>query len=302
MKLAITGSSGLIGTAAREKFHELDWEVFRVVRRKADSDKNEIGWAPMNESIDLQRLEGMDAVIHLAGENIASGRWTKAKKNRIWESRVKSTQMLCRALSKLKTPPSALISASAVGYYGNRGEEWLDESSSTGSGFLPEVSRYWEAAAHKAKETGIRVINPRFGMVLSPRGGALGKMLLPFKLGLGGPVGNGKQYWSWVTLEDVVRFLEFALRQETLSGPVNVTSPEPVTNREFTKALGKVLKRPTVAPFPAFAAKLLFGQMAEDLLLASARVEPKKLKEAGFDFSHPELEPALKSILNSRKQ
>lgn len=241
--------------------------------------------------------EGPDAVVHLAGENIARARWSERQKALIRDSRVKGTRLLCDLLARYSPPPKALVCASAVGYYGDRADEILKEESAPGSGFLADVCREWEAATQPAVERGIRVVNLRIGIVLSPMGGALAKMLTPFKLGVGGTIGSGRQYMSWIALDDVVGAIHFALTNESLHGPVNAVAPNPVTNREFTHTLGRVLSRPTLFPMPAFAARLVLGEMADALLLASARVEPAQLLASGFTFRHPDLEAALRALL-----
>jgi uncharacterized protein (TIGR01777 family) len=280
MKVAVTGASGLIGSALVESLKAAGHEVTRVPRGQFDV------------------AEGRDAVVHLAGENIA-GRWTAQKKQRIRDSRVEGTRRLCEALVKMSARPKVLVCASAIGYYGDRGDEVLTEESAPGSGFLAEVCRDWEAATRPASQKGVRVVNLRFAVVLSAKGGALAKMLFPFKLGLGGIVGSGRQWWSWVAVDDVVGAIAQALTTEQLSGPVNVASPQPVTNREFTKTLGKVLGRPTIFPMPAFAARLAFGEMADAALLASARVQPAKLAASGYRFRYPDLAHALRHVLGS---
>jgi uncharacterized protein (TIGR01777 family) len=247
--------------------------------------------------VDTGGLEDMDAVVHLAGENIASGRWTAERKRRIRDSRVRGTRLLADSLARLKEPPKVLVCASAIGYYGNRPEETVNEDSSSGSGFLPEVCREWEKATKPAEESGIRVVGTRFGIVLSPSGGALAKMLLPFRLGAGGKIGSGQQYMSWISLDDAIGAIDHALVTESLAGAVNVVAPRPVTNSEFTKTLGQVLRRPTLFPMPAIAARLLLGEMAEELLLASIRVEPARLLATGYKFRHPDLEGALRQLL-----
>ena len=248
-----------------------DWyEKVLVVRQP------EVSWDPAKGTIDAGKLEGFDAVVHLAGENIAGGRWTEQRKARIRDSRVQGTRLLCEALAKLANKPKTLISASAIGYYGERGDEILDESSPPGSDmFLVEVCKEWEAATEAAVAAGIRVVNLRFGIILSPDGGALSMMLTPFKLGVGGVLGDGKQYMSWVALDDAVGTIEKSMADESINGPVNSVSPNPVTNHEFTKTLGKVLVRPTILPMPAFAARLAMGEMADELLLASAASCPR---------------------------
>jgi uncharacterized protein (TIGR01777 family) len=255
-------------------------------------------WNYQVQQIDLEKLATADAVVHLAGENIANGRWNNDKKRRIRESREAGTRFLAESIARLQERPKVLLCASAIGYYGDRGDEELTEQSSPGMGFLPEVCIAWESACRPAAEAGVRVVNLRIGLVLSRDGGALRKMLLPFKLGAGGVVGGGKQWWSWIALDDLVRAMQQILTNEQLQGPVNGTAPQPVTNREFTKTLGKAISRPTIFPMPAFAARLALGEMANELLLASARVFPRRLQESGFKFQFPELEAALRHVLS----
>jgi len=255
-------------------------------------------WDPGKRQVDAAGLEGLDAVVHLAGENIASGRWNAARKAAIRDSRVNGTRLLCDALAGLARPPKTLVCASAIGYYGDGGADVLTEESPPGAGFLPEVCREWEAAAESAMRKGIRVVALRIGMVLSPRGGALSRMLPPFRLGFGGVTGNGRQYVSWVALDDLAGIVLHALQSGELRGPVNAVAPVPVTNREFTEALGKALSRPTPLPVPAFALRLAVGgEMADALLLASARVVPRRLEETGYPFRFPELGAALRHLL-----
>lgn len=254
---------------------------------------------PSSDTLDPTRLTNIDGVIHLAGENIASRRWSTAQKARIRDSRVRGTTLLAQTLASISPPPKVFISASAIGYYGNRKDEILTEESQPGEGFLPDVSIAWENAAKPATEAGIRTVHPRIGIVLSPDGGALGKMLVPFKLGLGGIIGSGNQYMSWITLDDLVSLFLFAIDDKSISGAINTVSPTPVTNREFTKTLGRVLSRPTIFPLPAFAAKLALGEMADALLLASTRVISSRLENTNFSFAHPHLEPALRHLLKS---
>lgn len=246
--------------------------------------------------VPAQLVSGFDVVVHLSGESVA-GRWTQEKKRRIRDSRVVSTDHLAQALAKAEGKPGILICASAIGYYGNRGEETLTEESLSGDGFFPEVCREWEFVTEIASGAGIRTVNLRTGIVLSARGGALKQMLLPFRLGLGGKIGNGYQWWSWIHIDDFVAAVQWLVQHTQISGPVNMTAPNPVTNAEFTKTLAGVLKRPAVLAVPAFAAWLAFGEFAEEGLLASARVEPKKLVEGGFDFKYPELATALQNLL-----
>lgn len=296
MKILVTGSTGLVGSALVPSLKEQGHEVVRAVRRQTDN-AAEVYWNPEDGSMDAASLSGIDAAVHLAGENIAE-RWTEEKKRRIRESRVKGTRLLSETLARLEPKPRVLVSASAIGIYGNRGAEVLTEESSHGEDFLADVCREWEAATAPATESGIRVVNVRIGIVLSAKGGALAKMLTPFKLGVGGKVGSGEQYMSWVALDDVVGIIEHALTNESLSGAVNTVAPTPVTNLEFTKTLGSVISRPTIFPIPAFGLKLAFGkEMAEGTLLSSARVEPAGLKKSGYEFKYPTLEGALRHAL-----
>jgi uncharacterized protein (TIGR01777 family) len=247
--------------------------------------------------IDAAELAGVDAVVHLAGENIAAQRWTEAFKKRFLDSRLRGTHLLCQTLAGLASKPAVLVSASATGYYGDRGAEPVDESSPPGRGFLADVCQQWEVATHPARDANIRIVNLRIGVVLSRDGGALNKMLTPFRLGLGGVIGSGQQYLSWIALDDLVSAIQHALSAAAMSGPVNAVAPGAVTNREFTKTLGRVLKRPTIFAMPAFAARLAFGEMADEMLLSGARVEPRALSAAGFEFTHSQLEPTLRHIL-----
>jgi uncharacterized protein (TIGR01777 family) len=277
MKIALTGSSGLIGSALVPFLVAKGHEVVRVPRGK------------------FAVVDGCDGVVHLAGENIA-GRWTAAKKLKIHESRQQGTQVLCETLARMAKRPRVLVSASAVGIYGDRGEELITEESAKGRGFLADVCRDWEAATETAAHAGIRVVNMRIGVVLSPRGGALGKTLQPFKLGLGGVIGDGRQYWSWIAIDDMVGAILHSLVDERLRGPANAVAPNPVTNRDYTKTLGRVLRRPTVFPLPGPVARLAFGEMADAILLGGARVRPKRLMETGYEFRFPDLESALRHL------
>jgi hypothetical protein len=296
MRVAITGSSGLIGSALAPSLTGGGHQVFRLVRGVVPG-ANCIRWDPSSGVRDLTLLEGMDGVVHLAGENIAGGRWTERRKAEIRRSRVEGTRRLVEAFGRLGRPPKVLVVASAIGFYGDRGGEVLTEESPAGHDFLAQVCREWEAAAAEAGKLGMRVVSPRFGIVLSPDGGALQKMLLPFRMGAGGRVGSGEQYWSWIALEDVVGAIQHALAGDALTGPVNVVAPAPVTNAEFTRVLARVLRRPAIAPLPAIAARLMLGEMADALLLASARVVPKRLQETSYQFRFPELEGALRHLL-----
>jgi uncharacterized protein (TIGR01777 family) len=299
MKILIGGSSGLVGTALMKSLEAQGHDIFRLVRRAPQS-KTEVEWSPDRYSIALARIEGFDAVINLAGESIAEGRWTEEKKRRIRESRVKGTKLLGDALANLTVPPKTFICASAIGYYGNRGDEILTETSAPGTDFLADVCVEWEKATALAVEKGIRVVNARLGVILDTEAGALAKVLPPFRMGLGGKIGNGKQWMSWIALADAVGALDFALEQNSLRGPVNYVAPNPVTNAEFTKTLGRVLSRPTLFPIPAFGVKLIFGDMGEALLLGGQRVKPAQLDANGFQFQYPQLETALSSILKQQ--
>ncbi len=286
----------MVGSALAPFLSGAGHDVCRLVRSAGLQGSTR--WNPDDGTIDRAGIEGCDAVVHLAGENIAGGRWTAARKARIRDSRVRGTRFLSETLAGMARPPRVLVSASAIGYYGDRGNELLFEGSGTGTGFLPDVCRQWEVATDPAMRKGIRVVQIRIGVVLSSKGGALGKMLLPFKMGVGGKVGSGEQYMSWITLSDLCAVILHCIETETMHGPVNAVSPVPVTNLEFTRTLGRVLSRPTVFPLPGFAARLVFGEMADGLLLASARVEPAKLLAAGFSFQHRDLESALRVVLS----
>ncbi len=296
MKVAVTGASGLVGSALVPFLAKNGHEVLRLVRRDP-RDAAEVRWAPDRGEIDAAALEGVDAVVHLSGENIAGGRWSAARKKRLYDSRIGSTRTLARALAAMNRPPKVLLSTSAIGYYGSCGDAWLTESSPAADDFLGRLAVDWEAAAAPAAEAGIRVVHPRSGLVLSPAGGALGKMLLPFRLGLGGVIGPGTQYMSWIAIDDVLGAVQHTLVRDDLQGPFNMVAPEPVTNREFTKTLGRVLGRPTVAPVPAFALRLVLGEMAEATLLSSGRVRPDRLQATSFTFRFPALEDALRHVL-----
>jgi len=303
MKVLVTGSSGLIGTALIPFLTSGGHSVTRLLRSPASSSKragsSEIVWDPTETDLPSSSLEGFDAVVHLAGENISEGRWTEAKKARIRESRTKPTRALSDALAGLTHPPRVLVCASAIGYYGDRGEEILREGSAPGKGYLPDVCLEWEGAAASAIRKGIRVVNLRFGVVLSATGGALAKMLPPFRMGVGGKIGDGKQYMSWIALDDAIGAIHHAVTNDRLTGAVNAVAPNPVTNLEFTRTLGRVLSRPTLFPVPAAAARIAFGEMADALLLASARVVPTRLLETGYEFRYPELDGALRHLLGS---
>ena len=292
-KILVSGASGPIGAALVPLLKQHGYEVIRLVRG-TKSAGDEIPWDP-SQPLRPQLVSGFDAVVHLAGESIV-GRWNAAKKRRILDSRVQGTRHLAEALAEAPARPRVLITASAIGYYGDRGEEILREDSRSGNGFLPEVCREWEAASARAEEAGIRRVQIRIGLVLSPLGGALQKMLTPFRLGVGGRIGSGKQWWSWIHVQDLAGAIQHVMTGD-LSGPVNLVAPAPVRNAEFTSALASVLSRPAIFPMPAFAVRLGFGEMGDELLLASQHVEPTKLTMSGYAFQFPELKKALEAIL-----
>ena len=297
MKILISGASGLVGKHLIPTLKAKGHEVHRLVRKTPNS-SDEIQWDAEKglSEAEQAKLEGFDAVVHLAGDNVASENWSDEKKRKIKESRVVGTRVLVDALKSLKNPPKHFISASAIGFYGNREAEVLTEDSAKGEGFLPDVCGAWEDESKKA-ERFARVVCMRIGVVLAKDGGALEKMLTPFKFGVGGTVGSGKQWMSWIALDDLIKAVHFFLENENLDGSFNLTAPNPVTNEEFTKALGTVLNRPTVLPIPEFAIKMLFGEMGETLLLQGTRVLPKRLQDAGFEFEFDNLEDAMKSVL-----
>ncbi len=298
MKILITGASGLIGTALQKSFKAKGHELL-LASRSEPKDAEHIQWN-MDTGFadeDLPRLEGLDAVIHLAGENIAGFRWTDEKKKAIRDSRVFGTRTMIEAFARLEKKPKVFISGSAIGFYGDRGDDEMVETSSAGDTFLAGVCKEWEAESRRAEDMGIRTVLLRTGIVLSKDGGALATMLTPFKFGVGGVVGSGKQWMSWVSLDDVVGIVNFALENEALRGAVNLASPNPVTNEEFTKTLGSVLYRPTILPLPEFAVNLVFGEMGDALLLDSTRVIPKRLKDAGYEFKFTNLKPAIEHTL-----
>lgn len=298
MNILVSGSSGLVGSALIPELEQRGHRVVRLVRGEGYSG-DVVSWNPAAGTIDTEALADSrpGAVVHLAGESIASGRWTETKKQRILESRREGTRLLARALAALPEPPQTMVSASASGFYGSRGDEILTEASDSGDTFLSRVCREWEAAAQPARAAGIRVVHPRLGIVLSAEGGALATTLPIFKLGGGGRIGDGRQFWPWVALDDVVGAIVHALEDDTLRGPANVSAPNPLTNAEFTRALGQVLRRPTVVPLPARAARLALGEMADELLLTSARMKPERLQKNGYEFRYPQLKGALKHLL-----
>ncbi len=299
MKVLVSGSTGLVGTALCRSLESDGHDVVRLVRSDpGPAAGDRVRWDPARGTLDAENLSGLDGVVHLAGENIASGRWSEDRKARIRGSRVEGTKLLCDALSKVDRKPSVFVGASAIGYYGERGDEVVDEGSAMGEGFLAEVSRDWEAAAAGLQYEGIRVTHARIGAVLAKDGGLLQRVAMLFRLGLGGRLGDGRQSMSWVSLDDLVAILRRALEDDAFRGPVNAVSPSPVTNAEFTRVLGRVLKRPTILPVPAFALRFVLGEMADALLLSSCRVRPRRLEEAGYHFLHPDLEGALRAELS----
>jgi uncharacterized protein len=301
-QILLSGGSGTLGTAVRHALAGRGAGVLQLVRHDPVQ-SGQIRWNPEATPpvADSGPLEGLDAAIHLSGASVAAHRWTPAWKREMWVSRVRSTQALAATLAALRQPPKTLLVASATGIYGNRGDELLDERSGLGKGFLADLCREWEAAARPAVEAGIRVVQLRFGVVLGAGSGALSKMLPLFRLGLGGRLGSGQQWMSWISLTDAVAVILFALDTPALAGPVNLTAPQPVTNAEFTRALGKAVHRPAILPAPAFALRLALGAMANEALLASVRVVPAKLGNAGFQFTHPTVDAALGAELGPRQ-
>jgi len=296
MRTLITGASGLIGSALVESLHAKGHTI-RCLQRNTRESSSGI-WNRDVFSRKDNEVASFDTIIHLAGENVAEGRWNERRKKRILESRIKGTEELIQLLGTLPNPPATFICASAIGYYGSRGSELLTEQSEAGKGFLAAVCKEWEKEAHKAEKLGCRVVNLRFGMVLSPRGGALHKMLPVFRAGLGGPIGSGKQYMSWVSIRDLAEIVDFAINDASLHGPVNVVSPVPVTNKEFTRCLGEVLGRPAILPAPPFALRLMFGEMADEMLLAGSRVKPEKLVSSGYSFQDVNLAETLRFCIS----
>lgn len=299
MRVLVTGSTGFIGSALVCALEQRGDEVVRLSR---GGNAGGPTWDPEAGTISAGALDGVDAVVHLAGEGIGEKKWTPQQKERIVGSRVKGTTLLARTLAELDTKPAVLVSGSAIGYYGDRGDEVLDESSSSGDDFLAGVCRHWEAAAEPAAAAGIRLVTIRTGIVLDPGGGVLKRLALPFRLGLGGRVGSGRQWMSWIALTDVVGAIVYALDHDSLRGPVNLTAPNPVTNAELTKMLGAVLHRPTVLPTPLLPLKLRYGgELVDALLLSGQRVIPRQLQAAGYPFAHSDLEPAFRAMLETRK-
>lgn len=297
MRVVVTGSSGFIGRQLVPDLQQAGYDVVRLVRRQTEAE-NEYTWAPEDSELPLAALEGASAIINLAGRNISQGRWTDAVKRELRTSRINTTELLVRRCADLTRPPDTLISASATGIYGSRGDEKLTESSAPGYGFLADLARDWESAARRAEQVQMRVVLLRLGMVIGPGGGALQAMLLPFRLGLGGPIGKGRQWWPWIAMEDVLGSIRYALANTTVAGPLNLTSPRQVRCRRFTQTLGQVLRRPAFVPLPAIAARLMLGEMAGSLLLASTRVKPAALLDHGYEFQAPELGNAIRGAVS----
>jgi len=297
MRIIVSGASGLVGSALLPSLQASGHEVVRLVRTSTGNAPGEAAWDPSARTLDPAIIDGADAVINLNGRSIAEGRWNSVVKEELRSSRLDSTTTLADAVGSAENPPGLLINASAVGYYGDRGDEELDEGSAIGAGFLAELSRDWERAALAAKSEHTRVALLRFGVVVA-RGGALGKMLPPFKLGLGGPIGSGQQFWPWIGIEDVCGVIDFVLGHEEIEGPVNAVAPQEIRCSDFARTFGKVLSRPAFMPMPAFAARLALGEMADSLLLASQRVRPKVLEDSGYSFRHPSLDGAIRSALS----
>ena len=296
MDILISGSTGLVGSALIEHIEDRGDSFTGLTRSRSSLYKNQVYWDPDRGEVDGASLEGHTAVVNLAGETI-TGRWTPEKKRRIRSSRLLSTELITKSVLNLENKPEVVVAASAVGYYGSRGDEVLSEDSEPGEGFFADLCVEWESLLNPLTEEGIRVVNLRIGVVLSPKGGALKEMLPPFKLGLGGRIGEGTQYWSWIAMEDVVGAIYHCIENKNVSGPVNIVAPGSVTNSEFTKALGSSLGRPTVLPLPSFAARVMFGEMADEALLSSVRVEPTKLLDTGYRFKYVKLSDALHDVL-----
>ncbi|WAP55597.1 TIGR01777 family oxidoreductase [Streptomyces sp. S465] len=295
MRIAVTGSSGLIGTALVRSLREDGHQVVRLVRRPPRAE-DEVEWDPRRQWVDTAGLMGCDAVVHLAGAGVGDRRWTEAYKKEIRDSRVLGTAAIAEAIASLDVPPRVLVSGSAIGFYGDTGERAVDESAPPGHGFLPDLCQEWEEAAAAAQEAGIRTVFARTGLVISAEGGAWGRLFPLFKLGLGGRMGNGRQYWSFIALRDHIAALRHVLDTPELTGPVNLTAPTPVTNREVTAAMGRVLRRPTLFTVPAPALRIALGEMSGDVL-GSVRAVPRRLLDSGFSFAHPRVDDAIKAAL-----
>jgi uncharacterized protein (TIGR01777 family) len=297
LRVAVTGSRGLIGRPLCDVLTTSGHSLVRVVRNKESQTSDEAHWNPIEGTVEEDKLEGLDAVVHLAGEPLLGLRWTEEKKRQIWASRVEGTDHLARALARLRRPPKVLVSASAVGFYGNRGDQPLNESAKAGKGFLAELCKAWEEATRPAARMGIRVVHLRTGLTLTPAGGALGTMLLPFKIGVGGRIGSGRQYVSWIDHDDLVGMIMHVIHTPSIRGAVNGTAPYPVPNSTFTGTLGRVLQRPTLIPVPGLAVQALFGEMGKQMLLQGQRIQPSVAEASGFEFNYPGLEEALRHQL-----
>ena len=294
MRILLSGSTGLVGSELKNFLTGNGHQIINLIRYKDSENTTNIYWNYENNKIDFKRIENVDCVIHLAGENISAKRWSEKQKKKILDSRIQSTNFLIETLIRLEKKPHTFICASAIGYYGNRGNEILSETSNKGNSFLSNVCDEWEKSTSKAKESGIRAVNLRFGVILSEKGGALKKMIIPFKFGLGGKIGSGNQFVSWISLEDTIKAIDFCMHKKHINGPVNIVAPNPVTNYELTKLLGEYLNRSTMFPLPAFVAKMVLGEMANELLLASTRVEPNVLLENKFEFKYNKLNDLFK--------
>jgi uncharacterized protein (TIGR01777 family) len=300
MKIIISGASGLVGVALTNALRAEGHDVFHLVRPGRALAANEIRWDPSSAQLEVAALESADAVVHLSGASVADARWTPARKQVLRDSRIDTTRVLVDSLAQLRQKPPVFVSASAVGYYGNRGDEILTESSEPGGDFLSLLARDWEAEAIRASQTGIRTVLLRFGVILSPKGGALPQMIRPFRLGAGGKIGSGHQWMSWIALEDAIGIVQFSIANAQLSGPVNTVAPEPVRNAEFARITGKILHRPAIFPAPAFALRLALGEMADALLLASQRAIPKQLLEMNYAFRYSDIHMALRAMLRTK--
>jgi uncharacterized protein len=300
MRILIAGATGLVGTALGQALRENGHEVGQLVRPGGTPRTGDVRWDPASGSLDVAAMEGADAVVCLSGAGIGDGRWTPERKKVLRSSRVDVTRLLVESLGKMKRKPRVFVGASAIGYYGDRGDEILTESSTTGNDFLAQLARDWEAEAMRAESSGIRTVIVRFGVVLSAKGGALPRMLTPFKLGAGGRLGSGKQWMSWVALEDVVGIIRATIANDGIKGPVNLVAPNPVRNSDFTRALAGALHRPAIFPAPAFALRLALGEMADGLLLSSQRVRPERMMAAGYGHRMTDLEAALRQILGGK--
>jgi len=302
MRVLVSGASGLLGSSIVPVLVQAGHQVVKLVRPPKSGGPDAVPWDPGAGWIEVGRLQGIDGVIHLSGETIL-GRWTDDKKRRIRESRVGSTKLLAESIAALSPRPRVLVVASATGYYGNRGDDLLTEESASGTGYLAEVCREWEDAAAPAADAGIRVVHVRNGLVLAPDGGLLASMLLPFQMGVGGPIGDGRAWWSWIAIQDMADTYRFALEREDVRGAINGVAPAPVTNGEFSRVLGHVLGRPAIVPVPPIALRMLFGEeAAREAAMASARVVPARMQQAGFQFAFPDLEPALRHELGRKKE